>query len=196
VHDGITQQSVLFTGLFDQREGSSDGGAILLAAADRRLGLSERLAACIADRRQPGEIAHTVHELLSQRLYVIACGYADCNDAARVARQGRSGLTVRAFCEREWISRWSRHFSPWWTSEHLGCKPGEAKPHDQSNHRSSSNGKTVITEEGVDPQRRKAIRRVRARCADHPRSPRWLPRPNERLPTRPSGDLARHDALG
>ncbi len=29
---------------FDQREGSSDGGAILLKAADRRYGLTERLA--------------------------------------------------------------------------------------------------------------------------------------------------------
>lgn len=89
----ITRQSVLFSELFgkrltvkfDQRDGSSDGGAILLAAADRRVGLSERLAACIADRRQPGKIEHTLHELLSQRLYAIACGYADCNDAARLS---------------------------------------------------------------------------------------------------------------
>ena len=89
----ITRQSVLFPELFgkkltvkfDQRDGSSDGGAILLAAADRRLGLSGRLATCIKDRRQPGKIEHTVHELLSQRLYAIACGYPDCNDAARLS---------------------------------------------------------------------------------------------------------------
>lgn len=93
MHDGITRQSVLFKDLFnkplvakfDQRDSSSDGGAILLAAADRRLGLSERLAGCIKDRRQPGKIEHTIHELLSQRLYAIACGYADCNDAARLS---------------------------------------------------------------------------------------------------------------
>jgi hypothetical protein len=93
VRDDTTRQSVLFPELFgkqltvkfDQREGSSDGGAILLAAADRRLGLSERLAACIKDRRQPGKIEHTVHELLTQRLYAIACGYPDCNDAARLS---------------------------------------------------------------------------------------------------------------
>ena len=70
---------------FDQREGSSDGGAILLKAADQRLGLSERLAGCIKDRRQPGKIEHTVHEVLNQRLYAIACGYPDCNDAARLS---------------------------------------------------------------------------------------------------------------
>jgi hypothetical protein len=70
---------------FDQRRGSSDGGAILLKAADGRLGLSERLAACIEDRRQPGKIEHTIHELLSQRMYAIACGYPDGNDAARLS---------------------------------------------------------------------------------------------------------------
>ena len=93
MRNDTTRQSVLFPELFgkslavkfDQRQGSSDGGAILLKAADRRLGLSERLAACIEDRRQPGKIEHTIHELLSQRLYAIACGYADCNDAARLS---------------------------------------------------------------------------------------------------------------
>lgn len=93
MHDDTTRQSVLFPELFgkrlavkfDQRQGSSDGGAILLAAADHRLKVSERLAACIADRRQAGKIEHTIHELLSQRLYGIACGYADCNDAARLS---------------------------------------------------------------------------------------------------------------
>lgn len=93
MRDDSTRQSVLFPELFgkrltvkfDQRDGSSDGGAILLAAADRRLDLSKRLAGCIEDRRQPGKIEHTVHELLSQRLYAIACGHADCNDAARLS---------------------------------------------------------------------------------------------------------------
>ncbi len=89
----ITRQCVLFPELFgktltvkfDQRDGSSDGGAILLKAAERRLGLSERLAGCIKDWRQPGKIEHTVHEVLNQRLYAIACGYPDCNDAARLS---------------------------------------------------------------------------------------------------------------
>lgn len=105
--DDSTRQSVLFPDLFgktlavqfDQRQGSSDGGAILLKAADRRLGLSERLAGCIEDRRQPGKIEHTIHELLSQRLYAIACGHADCNDAARL-----SGDAVHQLLSRERVS--------------------------------------------------------------------------------------------
>ena len=41
---------------FDQRYGSSDGGAILLKACDERLGLTERLANCIRDGRHAGKI--------------------------------------------------------------------------------------------------------------------------------------------
>jgi len=70
---------------FDQAHGSSDGGAILLKAADQRLRLSERLAACLPDRRQAGKVTHEVVEMFRQRLFAIACGYADCNDAARLA---------------------------------------------------------------------------------------------------------------
>ncbi|MBZ5498881.1 MAG: transposase [Acidobacteriia bacterium] len=28
---------------------------------------------------------HPIHDLFRQRIYGIACGYADCNDAARLA---------------------------------------------------------------------------------------------------------------
>jgi len=70
---------------FDQRRGSSDGGAILLKAADRRLGLTSALAACLDDERQAGKVQHELHELLTQRVMAIACGYEDANDAARLA---------------------------------------------------------------------------------------------------------------
>ena len=91
--DDITRQSVLFPDLlkrpvtvkFDQPHASSDGGAILLKACDERLGLTERLARCIVDARQAGKVEHSVRDLVRQRLYGIACGYADCNDASRLA---------------------------------------------------------------------------------------------------------------
>jgi hypothetical protein len=92
VTEDITAQSVLFPGLlhrpvvvkFDQRHGSSDGGAILLKACDERLALSARLAGCITDRRQEGKVEHSIADLIRQRLFGIACGYADCNDAGRL----------------------------------------------------------------------------------------------------------------
>lgn len=91
--DDNTRQSVLFAQLgdkpvvakFDQRHASSDGGAILLQACDRRLGLTEALIGGIEDRRQSGKIRHAIGDLLRQRLYAIACGYPDGNDASRLA---------------------------------------------------------------------------------------------------------------
>ncbi len=69
---------------FDQPQVSSDGGAILLKAVDDRLGLTWRLASAIRDRRQAGKVAHSLRDLLRQRVFGLACGYADCNDAARL----------------------------------------------------------------------------------------------------------------
>src|SRR2546425_1132949 len=69
---------------FDQPHASSDGGALLLKAIDDRLGLTWRLASALHDRRQPGKVAHSLRDLLRQRVFGLACGYADCNDAARL----------------------------------------------------------------------------------------------------------------
>ena len=69
---------------FDQRQGSSDGGAILLKAAERGYGLIGGLAGCLEDKRQAGKIDHSLCELLAQRVFSIACGYPDANDSARL----------------------------------------------------------------------------------------------------------------
>ena len=90
--DDSTGQSVLFSDLsgkpviakFDQEHASSDGGAVLLQACDRRLGLTEALIGGIDDRRQSGKIRHAIGDLVRQRLYGIACGYPDANDASRL----------------------------------------------------------------------------------------------------------------
>ena len=70
---------------FDIDHGSSDGGGILLKAAERRLGLLGGLADCVVDRRDPSKTRHESQELLGQRVYALACGYSDCNDAARLS---------------------------------------------------------------------------------------------------------------
>lgn len=69
---------------FDQPQASSDGGAVLLKAVDERLSLTWRLARALRDRRQPGKVTHSLRDLLRQRVFGLACGYADCNDAARL----------------------------------------------------------------------------------------------------------------
>lgn len=91
--DDNTTQCWLFSDLakrpvtvrFDQELGSSDGGAVLLGAADQRLGLSEALAGCLRDERDAQRVVHEICDLIRQRVYAIACGYPDGNDAARLS---------------------------------------------------------------------------------------------------------------
>ena len=92
--DFTATQCVLFSDLekrpvvlsFDQAHGSSDGGAILLSAANQRFGdgLIESLSRCLQDARQPGKVDHPLTDLMRQRIYGLACGYEDASDAARV----------------------------------------------------------------------------------------------------------------
>jgi len=60
---------------------SSDFGALWLRGIDRQMGLTARLAAAMQDKRHPSSIDHTLRDLLAQRIYQIASGYADGNDA-------------------------------------------------------------------------------------------------------------------
>jgi hypothetical protein len=70
---------------FDQRQGSSDGGAVLLKAAERRYGLIASMSGCLRDPRQAGKVDHSLRDLFAQRVFSIGCGYADANDSARLA---------------------------------------------------------------------------------------------------------------
>src|SRR5262249_60187643 len=60
---------------------SSDGGLLLLAQLDQKLRLTERVAACLHDPRLPERVQHPLLDLLRQRIYQIAAGYEDANDA-------------------------------------------------------------------------------------------------------------------
>ncbi len=59
---------------------SSNGGVLLLRAADRRLGLSAAAAQVVRDPRDPGRCRHSAVAQLRQRLYGLALGYEDLND--------------------------------------------------------------------------------------------------------------------
>jgi Transposase DDE domain group 1 len=65
---------------------SSDFGALLLRGVDRQIGLTARLAAAIHDKRHKSYIDHPLRDLLAQRIYQIASGYADGNDANSLRR--------------------------------------------------------------------------------------------------------------
>lgn len=66
---------------FDGGALSSDFGALLLRGIDRQIGWTERLAAAVRDQRHPSYTDHSLRDLFAQRIYQIASGYADGNDA-------------------------------------------------------------------------------------------------------------------
>jgi hypothetical protein len=82
------QESFSFTVHFSRRveaeftagRVSSDGGALLLREADRRINLLGRLASCFLDGRAPLLVKHRLSEMLSQRIYGLALGYEDLCD--------------------------------------------------------------------------------------------------------------------
>ena len=100
-----TQQSVLFPDLFSKpvhigfskEHLSTNGGMILLAAKDRQWGFCRSLCGVLEDRRQPGKIDHAFHDQLRQRIFGMAAGYSDCNDAARL----RDDPMLKLGCERD-----------------------------------------------------------------------------------------------
>ena len=66
---------------FDGGEVSSDLGALVLSAVDRRIGLIGRLVQAIGDSRDRRYITHSMRDLLTQRVFQLASGYEDGNDA-------------------------------------------------------------------------------------------------------------------
>ncbi len=97
---------------FDGEQSSSDGGALLLGAVDRRIGLTNALGQELEDERRAWRVEHGKLELFRQRVFSIALGYADQNDSARVARDpllkllcGRSPNDPSALASQPTLSR-------------------------------------------------------------------------------------------
>jgi hypothetical protein len=127
VIDDSTTQCLLFPEIFakpivarfDQQNGSSDGGAILLKAANRRYRLIEVLAGCLRDKRQAGKVDHSLRELSAQRVFSIACGYPDANDSARLSADpihkmllDRDPVTGRDLASQLTLSRFENPVRP------------------------------------------------------------------------------------
>ena len=100
------------TAAFDGGRITSDGGVMLLAAAERRLGLADRLAAVIRDPRDPQRITHAMADILRARIFAIACGYEDADDLDRLRTDpafklacGRLPDTGLDLCSQPTLSR-------------------------------------------------------------------------------------------
>src|SRR5882672_386760 len=66
---------------FDGGRLSSEGGLLALREIESRLGLADRLAACMKDPRAPERVVHRLAEIIRFRMLMIAAGYEDGNDA-------------------------------------------------------------------------------------------------------------------
>jgi hypothetical protein len=71
---------------FDGGEITSDAGLVVLREFDERLGLTAALTKLVADPRDTRFTAHELLTLLRQRIYQIAAGYEDANDATALRR--------------------------------------------------------------------------------------------------------------
>jgi hypothetical protein len=101
------------TAAFDGGRLTSDGGVMLLAAAERRIGIAQTLAPLIADPRDPRLVTHSVADILRARMLAIACGYVDADDLDHLRTDpgfklacGRLPDTGAELCSQPTMSRW------------------------------------------------------------------------------------------
>ena len=101
------------TAAFDGGRMSSDGGVMLLAAAERALGIADRLAPLITDPRNPLLVTHSVADILRARMLAIACGYEDADDLDHLRTDpgfklacGRLPDSGTDLCSQPTVSRW------------------------------------------------------------------------------------------
>lgn len=101
------------TAAFDGGRITSDGGVMLLAEAERRLGIAAKLAAAIPDGRDASRVTHPLADILRARIFAIACGWEDADDldslrfdpAFKLAC-GRLPDSGRDLCSQPTMSRW------------------------------------------------------------------------------------------
>lgn len=91
---------------------TSDGGALFLREAEKQVHVIGRLCSAIPDHRDPRYIDHSLEELVSQRVFQIACGYEDCNDSNSLrtdpgikAACGRLPITGKALASQSTMTR-------------------------------------------------------------------------------------------
>ena len=96
---------------FDGGRMSSDGGIVLLRAAEQHLGVAGRLASCLKDPRAPELVTHSLSDIIRFRMLMIAAGYEDGNDATSLRSDPMFKLAMdrlpgqRDLCSQPTISR-------------------------------------------------------------------------------------------
>jgi len=90
-----TSTALALEATFDGGRLTSDGGLPWLARAEEAIGICAALAACVPEWRR-AHIHHSIETLVRQRVFQIACGYEDQNDADTL----RSDPLLKLVCGR------------------------------------------------------------------------------------------------
>lgn len=104
------------TAAFDGSRRTSDGGASLLAMAERRLGIADKSARCCPGRRDPARIPHTLAEMIRAPSFSLSRGDEDagdpdflCPDPAFELARGQLPDTGSDLCSQPTLSRLETH---------------------------------------------------------------------------------------
>lgn len=73
---------------------TSDAGLTFLREEDERQGLCEAVCEAMTDSRDQRRVEHRLLDLIRQRVYQIAAGYEDCNDADELRKDPMFKATV------------------------------------------------------------------------------------------------------
>ena len=97
---------------FDGGRLSSNGGVALLALAEKRVGIIERLSKWFPDERDQDRVTHPLDSILGARVLAIGCGYGDGNDLDHLRKDpafklacGRMPDSGHDLCSQPTISR-------------------------------------------------------------------------------------------
>src|SRR3954451_21335526 len=101
------------TAAFDGGRITSDGGVMLLGMVEKSIGIADRLAPLITDRRNPLLVTHSILDILRARMLAIACGYEDADDLDYLRTDpgfklacGRLPDSGGDLCSQPTMSRW------------------------------------------------------------------------------------------
>jgi hypothetical protein len=144
-HDQLTFESLFSKEVVADFAGgriTSDAGGLLLRELDQRYRVTEKVAGCLQDPRESHKVKHDLLTLVRQRLFAIAQGYEDNNDAATLARDpvfkimaGRAPESSDDLASQPTLSRFEnrvtskdlRRLSDWLLKLYLKTHPGPRK---------------------------------------------------------------------
>jgi len=121
---------------------TSDAGGLLLRELDQRYRLAENATRCLHDPREGHKVKHDLLTLVRQRLFAIAQGYEDNNDAATLAKDpafkimaGKAPESAGDLASQPTLSRFEngvttkdlRRLSDWLLELYLKTHPGPRK---------------------------------------------------------------------